>query len=66
LRRKNARLQAHIDHILEKHPELRDVIEEIALRQDMHLQMGAPFLEWVQGKLQERARAIIERRPELE
>jgi hypothetical protein len=28
LRRKNARLRAQIDHVLEKHPELRDVIEE--------------------------------------
>ena len=27
---------------------------------------GTPFLERIQGKLQERARAIIERRPDLE
>jgi len=66
LRRKNARLRASIDQILEKHPELRDLIEEIALRQDMHVRVGTPFLERVQAKLQERARAIIERRPELE
>ena len=66
LRRKNARLRAQIDQVLEKHPELRDVIEGIALRQDLHVQVGTPFLERIQGKLQERARAIIERRPELE
>ena len=40
--------------------------EEIALRQDLHVEVGAPFLERTQGKLQERAGAIIERRPELE
>jgi hypothetical protein len=28
--------------------------------------VGTPFLERVNGKLQERARAIIERRPDLE
>jgi hypothetical protein len=66
LRRKNARLRARIDQVLEKHPELRDVTEGIALRQDLHVQVGTPFLERIQGKLQERARAIIERRPDLE
>ena len=40
--------------------------EEIALRQDLHVEVGTPFLERIQGKLQERAGAIIERRPELE
>ena len=66
LRRKNARLRAQIDQALEKHPELRDVTAQIALRQDLHVQVGTPFLERIQGKLQERARAIIERRPDLE
>jgi hypothetical protein len=66
LRRKNARLRDRIGQVLEEHPELRDVTEGIALRQDLHVQVGTPFLERVQGKLQERARAIIERRPELE
>jgi hypothetical protein len=66
LRRKNARLRDKIDQVLEKHPELRDVAEGIALRQDLHVQVGTPFLERVQSKLQERARAIIERRPDLE
>lgn len=66
LRQKNARLRDKIDQLLEKHPELRDVPEEIALEQGMHVEVGTPFLERVQGKLQERARAIIERRPDLE
>ena len=39
---------------------------EIALTQDLHVEVGTPFLERVRGKLQERARAIIERRPDLE
>ena len=66
LRRKNAHLRDRIEQVLEKHPELRDVTEGIALRQDLHVQVGTPFLERIQGKLQERARAIIERRPDLE
>jgi hypothetical protein len=65
LRRNNARLRDKIGQVLEEHPELRDVTESIALRQDLHVQVGTPFLERVQGKLQERARALIERRPEL-
>jgi hypothetical protein len=63
LRRKNAHLRDRIEQVLEKHPELRDVNEEIALRQDLHVEVGTPFLERTQGKLQERAGAIIEGRP---
>jgi hypothetical protein len=66
LRRKNACLRDRIGRVLKEHPELRDVTEGIALRQDLHVQFGTPFLERIQGKLQERARAIIDRRPELE
>jgi hypothetical protein len=66
LRRKNARLRDKIDQVLEKHPELRELTEDIALRQDLHVEVDAPFLERIQGKLQERARAIIEHRPDLE
>jgi hypothetical protein len=47
------------------HPELRDGAEAIALGQDLHVEVGAPFLERTRDKLQERARAIVERRPEL-
>ena len=66
LRRKNERLRDQIAQVVEKDPVLRDVTEGIALRQDLHVEVGTPFLERTQGKLQERARAIIERRPELE
>jgi hypothetical protein len=66
LQRKNASLRDRIEEVLEMHPELRDVTEAIALRQDLHVQVGTPFLERTQDKLRDRARAIIERRPELE
>jgi hypothetical protein len=65
LHRKNASLRDRIEEILEMHPELRDVTEEIALRQDLHVRVGSPFLERTHEKLQERALAIILRRPEL-
>jgi hypothetical protein len=66
LRHKNARLREKINEVLEAHPELRDTNDEIALHQGLHVEVGTPFLERIQGKLQERARAIIERRPDLE
>jgi hypothetical protein len=66
LRRKNASLHDRIEQVLEMHPELCDGTEGIALRQDLHVQVGAPFLERTQDKLKERARAIVERCPELE
>ena len=40
--------------------------EVIALREDLHVQARTPFLERIEGKLQERARAIMDRRLELE
>jgi hypothetical protein len=57
LRRKNERLRDQIAQVVEKDPELRDVTEGIALRQDLHVEVGTPFLERTQGKLRERARA---------
>ena len=66
LRQKNASLHDRIEQVLEMHPELRDVTEAMALSQDLHVEVGASFLERTQSKLQERARAIIEHRPELE
>ena len=66
LRRENGRLRDKINEILENHPELRDATDEIALTQGLHVEVGTPFLERVRDKLQERARAIIERRPDLE
>jgi hypothetical protein len=49
-----------------KNERLRDQIAQVALRQDLHVEVGTPFLERTQGKLRERARAMIERRPELD
>jgi hypothetical protein len=66
LRSRNARLREKINLVLEQHPELRDATDEIALTQGLHVEVGTPFLERIQGNLQERARAIIERRPDLE
>ena len=66
LRQKNAFLREKIKQISDRHPELRDLSDEIALEQSTHVKVGTPFLERVNGKLQERARAIIERRPDLE
>jgi hypothetical protein len=66
LRRKNARLREKINSVLEQHPELRDVTDEIALKQGARVRVGTTFLERIEGNLQERARAIIERRPDLE
>jgi hypothetical protein len=40
MRRKNACLRDRIGQVLEEHPELRDVTESIALRQDLHVQVG--------------------------
>ena len=65
LRYKNARLRQTINSVLEQHSELRDVTE-IAMKQGSPMRGGTPFLERIQANLQERARAIIERRPELE
>jgi hypothetical protein len=64
LRYKNARLRKKINSVLEHHSELRDVTD--ALKQGTQVRVGTPFLERIQANLQERARAIIERRPDLE
>jgi hypothetical protein len=66
LRRKNERLRAQIAQVVEKDPVLRDITEGIALQQDLHVEVGTPFLERTQGKLRERAHAMIEHRPELD
>src|SRR5271155_680768 len=47
LRRENGRLRDKINEVLEKHPELRDATEEIALTQGLHGEVGTPFLERV-------------------
>jgi hypothetical protein len=53
LRQKNAFLREKIKQISERHPELRDLSDEIALEQSSHVEVGTPFLERVNGKLQE-------------
>ena len=65
-RQQNARLRGKITEVLNNHPELRDVVDEVALRQGAQIQEGMPFLERIQANLQERARTIFERRPDLE
>jgi hypothetical protein len=45
LQRKKASLRDKIEEVLEMHLELPDVTEAIALRQDLHVQVGTPFLE---------------------
>jgi hypothetical protein len=65
LRRRNARLHDVIEQVLEMLPELRDGTEAMALNQDLHVEVGAPFLERTRDKLLERARAIVECYPEL-
>jgi hypothetical protein len=45
LRRTNASLHDRIQQVLELHPDLRDEAEAIALSQDLHVEVGAPFLE---------------------
>jgi hypothetical protein len=55
LRRKNARLHDMIEQILEMRPELCDGTEAMALAQDLHVEVGAPFLERTRDKLLERA-----------
>jgi hypothetical protein len=66
LRRQNARLRDRIKQVLEMHPEFRAVAESVALKQDLHVELGAPFLEKTRDKLLERVGAITRDRPELE
>ena len=61
LRYRNARLRRKIDGALKSRPELEAVVDGIALRQPTNAS-----LEQVQANLQERARAIIEAKPELD
>jgi hypothetical protein len=61
LRGDNHRLRAKITELLGRHPELEADVNAIALKQPLN-----PSLEEVHANLQERARAIVERRPDLE
>jgi hypothetical protein len=58
---RNARLRRKIDGALKTRPELASVVDGIALKQPANAS-----LEQVQANLQERARAIIEAKPELD
>jgi hypothetical protein len=59
LRNKSADLRNKINEALEKHPELRDVVDEIALKQGTYVEQGVPFLDRILANLRERARAIV-------
>ncbi len=61
LQNRNARLRRKIVGALKTRPELEAVINGIALKQPANAS-----LEQVQANLQERARAIIEAKPELD
>jgi hypothetical protein len=61
LQNRNARLRRKIEGALKTRPELEAVINGIALKQPANAS-----LEQVQANLQERARAIIEAKPELD
>jgi hypothetical protein len=58
---RNARLRRKIDGALKTRPELEPVVNGVALKQPAN-----PSLEQVQANLQERARAIIAAKPELD
>jgi hypothetical protein len=60
LQYRNARL-SRIDGALKNRPELKQVVHGIALKQP-----ATASLEQVQANLQERARTIIEAKPELD
>ena len=66
MRAANARLRDKINEVLEKHPELRDVADRVSLEQGMHIRVGIPFFDRMHLNLQQRARAIIECRPDLQ
>jgi hypothetical protein len=60
LQDRNARLRGKIEQLVDNHPELEAVVNDVALKQPT-----TASLEKVQANL-ERARAIIEAKPELE
>jgi glutamate-1-semialdehyde aminotransferase len=61
LNHKNDRLRQTINQLVESHPELEVVVRDVASRQPPN---ATP--EHVQANLHERARAIIEARPDVE
>jgi hypothetical protein len=61
LQYRNERLRRKIDGALKNRPELKAVVNDVALQQST-----SASIEQVQANLQERARAIIEAKPELD
>ena len=61
LQYRNERLRRKIDGALKNRPELKAVVNNVALKQST-----SASTEQVQANLQERARAIIEAKPELD
>ena len=61
LNHKNARLGETSNQLVESHPELEVVVRDVALNQPSN-----PTPEQMQADPQERARAIIEARPDFE
>jgi hypothetical protein len=61
LQNRNFRLRNKITQLMENHPELEVIVNEIASKQPT-----SPSPEQVQANLQERGRAIIEADPDLE
>jgi hypothetical protein len=64
-RRRNARLRNEIAEVVNTHPELREIVDVLALRQGMYVPIGVPFLRRVHDNLRERALAVIAVKPEL-
>jgi hypothetical protein len=65
LRRKNARLRDQISEVVKEHQELRDLVDQVALKQGLCARVGVPFLNQVQDDLRERALAVIAAKSEL-
>jgi hypothetical protein len=61
LQYRNERLRRKIDGALKNRPELKAVVNDVELQQST-----SASIEEVQANLQERARAIIEAKPELD
>jgi len=65
LRRKNARLREQISDVVKESQELRDLVDEVALKQGLCTRVGVPFLKQVQDDLRERVLALVAVKPEL-
>jgi len=66
LRGEIASLRAKIEQAVQKHPGSRAVVDAIALKLESDQPGDSPDLKRVLANLQERARALIERHPDVE